>query len=213
MSKNDFLSPYGTPKYESGVAMTASVATLAALKALAAGGPARVHGNMVDVDADGSRWMFHSSSALTSDGILVAAPDAGDGRWLRAPGVADLALPVAYTTADAAVLLTVPTGCRLLVRRGYWEVTTAFAGGSSSAIGLSGPSPANSKGDVHGGASGDVEATLTAGVKAGTVGADVAAGVLLIAADTVKFDRVTSVFTSGAGNAHLVVEILRNAGA
>ena len=51
MPLNDFLSPYGAVKHESGTAKTASVATLAALKALAATDPAHVHGNVVLVDA------------------------------------------------------------------------------------------------------------------------------------------------------------------
>ena len=56
-------------------------------------------------------------------------------------------------------------------------------------------------------------ATLVTGVKIGTIGAKTAAGVILIAGDTVRFDRITSVFTAGAGNAHLVCDVLANAGA
>jgi hypothetical protein len=206
-------NPHGHPMRSGGARVALLAVTLAALKAIPATDAARTHGNEVMVEADGSRWYFHSSSALTGDDILVVAPSAGSGRWLRAPGTADLALPIAFGTADGATLLTVPAGCRMLVRRGYWEVTTAFAGGSSSAIGLAGPSPHNTAGDVLGGAGGDVEATLTEGVKLGTIGADQAVGILLKAADTVTFERITSAFTSGAGFAHLVVEILQNAGA
>ena len=207
------LSQTGVRLYESGSAINASVATIAALKALASGHNARVTGNAVIVDADGSEWVFNESSSLTGDDLFVVTPTAGTGRWLRKTGMVDLKLAIGYATADAAVLATIPTGARLLVRRCYWEVTTAFTGGASSAIGLSGPSPHNTKGDLHGGAGGDVEATLDAGVKLGTIGADCAAGVLLKATDTIKFDRITSAFTAGAGYAHVVGELVLNPGA
>ncbi len=208
-------SPYGHPQVDSdGVRIPHSIATKTALKAIAATDPIRTKGNEVLVHADGSRWMFDSASeAADTSEHLVLTPAAGSGRWLRCCGTVDLSLAFTYATADAAVLFTVPVGARLIVVRGYWEITTACAGGSSSAIGLSGPSPHNTKGDLLGGASGDVEATLTAGVKLGTIGADQAVGILLKAADTVKFDRVTSVFTSGAGNAHLVCQLVANPGA
>lgn len=222
MPTNDFLSPYGTPKYSSGSAMAASVATMAALTALTADHPARVHGNIVDVDADGSRWYWHSTSTLTSDGILVQAADDAPsaGRWLRAPGSVDLALPFTYATANNAVLLTLPTGAVLAFRQAYWEVTTGFTGGSSSAIGVNSSNAAcNTAGDLLGGASGDVAATLVAGsVVPGTIGAKADAlselhADVLVAADTVKLNRITSAFTAGAGKVHLVGQLLRNAGA
>lgn len=209
-------SPYGKPLYSGGSAVAASVATLTALKALS-DAETMVHGNEVLVDADGSRWSFHATSTLTGDDLLVATPSsstyASAGRWLRCCGTVDLKLPIGYGTANAAVLLTMPTGARMIVRRCYWEVTTGFTGGSSSAIGLSGPSPHNTAGDLLGGSGGDVAATLVAGVALGTIGADTAAGVLLKAADTVKFDRITSAFTAGAGYAHVVGDLVLNPGA
>jgi len=219
MPTNNFLSPQRHVLYSAGVALAASVATMAALTALADGDPARVHGNEVLVDADGSRWYWHSSSTLTSDGILVQSADdvatVTSGRWLRCPGSVDLALPCAYTTADAATLLTMPANSRMLVQAGYWEVTTGFTGGSSSAIGLSSDQTGHtSKGDLLGGSSGDVTATLgAAGIAEGTIGTDIAAGVVLKAGKLVRFDRITSVYTAGAGYAHLVGVLLRNPGA
>jgi hypothetical protein len=53
MPTNDFLSPYGAVKYESGAAMRADVATIAALKALAATHPAHVGGNVVPCSLTG----------------------------------------------------------------------------------------------------------------------------------------------------------------
>ncbi len=219
MPTNDFLSPYNTPKYASGVAMAASVATMAALTALAATHPARVHGNIVDVDEDASRWVWHSTSTLTSDGILVQAADDAPtaGRWLRAPGVVDLALPFSHATADGAALLTLPTGARFALDRAYWEITTSLTGGSSSAIGVA-STTMSTAGDILGGSSGDVAATLTAGVKAGTVGGKLDAlseihANLFSAGEAFTFERITSAFTAGAGKVHLVGKLIRNAGA
>lgn len=216
----DYLSPYGTPKVDaSGVAIYPSVESMTALKAIAATDPAYVHGNEVRVNADGSRWRFHSTSTLTGDDILVATPTAAPaaGRWLRVEGMVDLALPFSYATADGATLLTIPTGCRLQLDSAHWEVTTLFAGGSSSAIGVAATGFATA-GDILGGAAGDVEATLTAGVKAGTIGAKMDTDAelhttLFQATNVFTFERITSAFTSGVGYVHLVGKLLRNAGA
>jgi hypothetical protein len=211
------LSPYGTPKYSGGSAVNASVATVAALKALADGAPERVHGNEIMVDADQSRWYFHSTSTLTGDDILVVAPTAGSGRWLRVPGAVRLRLPIAFGTADGATLLTLQAGQLFKLESAHWQVTTAFAGGSSSAIGLA-ATGSTTAGDILGGAAGDVEATLTAGVKAGTVGAKMDSdselhAQLFVATNTFTFERITSAFTSGAGYAVLVGFLLSNDGA
>lgn len=121
-----------------------------------------------------------------------------------------LQLAVDFTIADAAVLFTVPTGTRLSIGRVFIEVTTPFTGGTSSAIGVSSTNTNyNTKGDLMGGASGDVLAGLTAGFK-GTIGAKLSsqAVAVLIAGDSIRFDRITSVFTAGAGIVHVPVRIL-----
>lgn len=218
MSTNDFLSPYGTPKVDaSGVAKAASVATLAALKALEAGAPARVHGNEIRVDADGSVWVFHSTSALTGDDILVVAPTAGTGCWLRAAGTVDLALPFAFGTADGAVLLTIPAGARFQLDSAHWEIVADMTGGTSSAIGVAATGNATA-GDILGGASGDVAAGLTAGVRPGTIGAKMDTdaelhAMLFLPTNTFTFERITSAFTAGSGYVHLRGTLLRNVGA
>lgn len=212
-------SPYGHPSttVTSGTParLRASFATVAALAALAAGDGRRTHGVVVTVDADGSQWMFHSTStAADTSNNLVVTPGAGSGRWLRMPGDVDLSLPFTFATADAAVLLTVPVGARMLVRRGYWDIDTDLTGGSSSAIGLSSSATGfTTKGDLLGGAGGDVLATLAAGKALGTIGAKTAAGILLPAAATIRFDRITSVFTAGGGRARLSAHLLINPGA
>lgn len=195
-----------------------SAPSRAAIKALAVNDPRRVHGNEILCD-DGSVWKYHSTSTISVTATmteLIMQPDdlAASGRWLRREGSADLALSFTYATTDTTVLLTLPTGCIVRVLGGYWEVSADFTGGTSSAIGLSGPSPHNTKGDLLGGASGDLQAALTAGtMKRATVGADIAAGVMLNAGETVKFDRIASAFTAGSGVAHLQVQIIKNAGA
>jgi len=191
----------------------AAVATTSAL----AGIPAeeRVDGMFCQVQ-DGSQgscslWMFSSASTATdSTSQLVVTPSAGSGAWLRADKVVDLKIPVDFNATDAQVLFTVPTGFRLRPTRPFIEVTTPWTGGASSAIGLSSSNAAyNTKGDLLGGASGDVLAGLTNGMR-GTIGAKVASLglVVLVATDTVRFDRITSAFTAGVGIVHLPVELV-----
>lgn len=216
-----FRSPYGAPKYADGVAVAASVATLAALKALDDVGDL-VHGNEMLVDADGSVWYFHSTSALTGDNVLVATPDAtayaSAGRWLRAPGYVDLACPFTYATADGAALLTLPTGCRFQLLDSYWEVTTGFTGGSSSAIGVA-STTRSTAGDILGGSGGDVAATLVAGAAIpGTIGTTMDTLTELhanrfAAGEVFTLERITSAFTAGAGKVHLVGHLIANPGA
>lgn len=126
-----------------------------------------------------------------------------------------LKLPIAFGTADAAVLFTVPTltngAAAVKIDSLFWEVTTSFTGGSSSAIGVSSSNTRYStKGDLLGGASGDVLATLvsTNTYVPGTLGAKYAAAattgkIFLVAGDTLRFDRITSAFTAGAGFVHV----------
>jgi hypothetical protein len=173
------------------------------------------HNRLVQL-SDGNVYRYHKGSALTPDDLLVIKAKGG-GRFLLAPSVDfDLALPIGFALADAAVLMTLPAGCYLQLGRSYWEVTADWTGGSSSAIGASaGQAPHNTKGDILGGAAGDVAATLVASaVRAlGTVGADVAAGILLKPTNTVRYDEITSAFTAGAGFVHLVGRCLANPGA
>lgn len=194
-----------------------STATVTSLKAIP---PKLRHLGLTKVvEADRSVWFFDSASALTGDDLLVATPGSGSGRWLRAPGRAVLRLPFTFATADAAVLLTVPTGCELRLWDLYWEISADMTGGSSSAIGASSNKTGyTTKGDLLGGAAGDVAAALTAALSPaiGTIGAKVDADDLravFIAANTIRFDRITSVFTAGAGNVCVVADILKNAGA
>ena len=191
-----------------------SVATIAALKAVAAA--SRVDGAMVIVRADRSEWIFVAASTQTVDGAnqLVIAPDAGTGRWVRVGKSIVLKLPIDYTLADAAVLLTVPEQMALrLTGLPFWEITTGFTGGTSSAIGMSATAIATTKGDLLGGASGQLTAAIgSAGVKAGTIGplVDTPAemqALFLKAADALRFDRIASVYTAGVGFIHVPVAI------
>lgn len=120
-------------------------------------------------------------------------------------GIVTKKCPVSAQTPDGEVLFTVPDGHRLRLSRAYWHVTTDFTGGASSAIGLDSNNAAYSTpGDLLGGAGGDVAAGLTAGFR-GTAGAKVgsAAPIILGPGDTVRFQRIASAFTAGAGFAVL----------
>ena len=185
---------------------------------------------------NGRLFAWHPTSEVTADDQLVIIPDDRNmavdtalaanlaGRWLAVPGqVVNLAFPITKDTADAAVLYTMPTGARLAVQDLFWEVTTAFTGGSSSAIGVSttktSPTNWSTKGDLLGGSGGDVEATLIVGAHiAGTIGTDMdtlakARGASWVAADLFRFDRITSAFTVGAGYVHVRGFLEANAGA
>lgn len=119
-----------------------------------------------------------------------------------------LKLAISFALADAAVIYTVPSDIpKFRITSAFWEVTTGWTGGTSSAIGLS-SSQTNytTKGMVHGGSAGDVAATLVAGYHGGTVGTGITADpkvIILAAGATIRFDRITSAFTAGAGFVHL----------
>jgi len=183
------------------------VATLAALKAVAAAD--RFDGLNATLSSDGSKWRFASASAVTGDDFLVVAPTVGSGRWIRTDKFVDITAAIGFGTADAAVLYTVPTGFRLILGVPFHNVTTSWTGGSSSAIGLSSSNGGlSTAGDLLGGATGDVAAGLlsTGAYAKGTVGAKIGKpGAVLIAAETVIFNRITSVFTAGASTVHIPV--------
>lgn len=130
------------------------------------------------------------------------------------PGFVNLKLPFTFATADAAVLYTVPTGMILLLTHVFWEITADLTGGASSAIGVSSSAaPHTTKGDLLGGAAGDVAAALTAaiGFTQGTIGVSFSAApklVVLPASATIRFDAITSAFTAGAGNVRAVGVLL-----
>lgn len=198
------------------------VDTLTTLKAIPA--DRRVAGQIFLVLADNSLWKFHSSSTLTGDDVLVATPGAGSGRFLRMPGADKFELAFTFATADAAVLLTMQAGQELAVERVLWRISADMTGGTASAIGVSSnkttPTNWSTKGDILGGATGDVAATLVAsgGLLAGTIGADMdtltkTRGLVLKATDTLKFDRITSAFTAGSGSVVVVGTLMRNDGA
>lgn len=192
--------------------VTVSASTLAALKGL--GTTQRAQGTFATVAADGSTWRYASASTLTGDDFLVVTPtDApATGRWIRANAVVDITAAVTFASTDASVLYTVPAGFILAIGVPFQHVTTSWTGGTSSAIGSSSSAaPMTTKGDLLGGASGDVAAGLlsTGAYAKGTVGADIGKpGAVLQGGDTILFDRITSVFTAGAGVNHYPVSVL-----
>jgi hypothetical protein len=200
-----------------GSAAQGGVATRAALTAIAAG--SRFDGMVMLVRSDNSLWRFNSSASFTSDENqqLGCTPDAGSGRWVRVDKTFTAKLRFTKDTADAAALLTVPTGFAIrLIGQPYWDVVTGFTGGTNSAIGVSASAIATTKGDLLGGASGQLTAVLgTAGIKAGTIGPliDTLAEIqafFLKAADYLRADLIASQYAAGDGYAcfPIAVEIV-----
>lgn len=189
-----------------------------AIKAIAAS--ARFDGMLIMSQDDGSMWRFVAASVVTTDGadVFVLIPTAGTGVWFRVDKSFVARIPFTFATADAALILTVPEGfvARILPFP-YWEVSAAFTGGATPGIGVSTTKAGyNTKGDILGGAGGDLTAGLTAGVKLGTQGTklDTLAhlqALLLVEADSLRFDRIASAFTAGAGNV-MVPMIIDSAG-
>lgn len=184
--------------------------TVALLKGLKAG--IREEGQIALVTSNGSRWRFSAAStAVDTTNNFVLTPTAGTGRWLRTDQTVMMKLAIAFGTADAATLFTVPAGFTLKLTELFFEVTTNWAGGSSSAIGVSSAdAPHSTQGDLLGGAAGTVaaELTTTIGYTGENVGANLAAApfvAVLVATDTIRFDRITSAFTSGVGFVHVLV--------
>lgn len=136
------------------------------------------------------------------------------GVWVtNLPNRFYLKLAIGFATADAATLFTFPSDKIVVLERLWWEVVTGFTGGSSSAIGVSSDATGYStKGDLLGGASGDVTATLgtSATYKGGTVGAKYASnGIVIIPAGKVlRFDAITSAYTVGAGFVHVLGSVI-----
>lgn len=62
------------------------VASIAALKALtpSAGDAVNVLGHYAAGDGGGGAWYYNGASTATANGGTIVAPNAGDGRWLRA---------------------------------------------------------------------------------------------------------------------------------
>ncbi len=190
------------------VRTTATIATLKAIPLLA-----RIDGGLWLVIADGSLWRFAATSTLTTDGDnLLVVPTVSGGAYLRMDRDVNLLLAATFAKTDAAILYTVPTGFIIQIGVPYWHITTTFAGGSSSANGLSSSNTGcNTKGDLLGGSGGDLTATLvsTGAWAKGTVGAKIGKpAVTLVAGETIRFDRIVDVYTSGVGVASVPIKVL-----
>jgi len=189
-----------------------TVATRTALKAIAAAN--RYEGMEVVVQSDYSHWVFDADGTAAEDTAdeLVQVPAAGTGRWVRADKAFIMKIPISYANTDGEAIETIPAGFALrLAGFPYWEVETGFTGGTASAIGLStNITGYETGGDLLGGASGDVAATLVTGDVAGTLGGELNDNVgfqalLLVEGSEIQFDRITSAFTAGAGYACIPV--------
>ncbi len=194
---------------------------ITATQMIAIGPNDRWHGMTVNIN--GNIWYWHNTTAVAADALMVI--DATDeptlGAWLLAPGQdAQISLTVAFGLADAAVLLTVPTGAVIMPRHFWWTISTDWTGGTSSAIGVSTDAAAHTtKGDLLGGASGDIAANLEAADSPtfGTVGAvwttPAERELMIVATEIIRYDEITSAFTAGAGTVEMIARILANPGA
>lgn len=195
----------------SGGSISPPVANAAALRAVPAA--ARGQGQLVMLTSDGSLWRFSSASTLADDGgFLVIKPTAGTGAWLRVDKEVDLLLPVSSATANSAVLYTVPAGFILGLAVPFWHVTTTFTTASAGAAGLSSSNAGlNTAGDLLGGATGDLVATLvsTGAYAKGTVGAKIGKpGAVIQGGETILFNLIAGTYTAGAGVANVPARVL-----
>ena len=171
----------------------------------------RAQGNIVYCEEDRSLWQFDtastSSDAFTPEALVLTPADApANGRWLRIDKDIELKIAVTFAKTDGQVLYTVPTGFNLFVTSALLEVTANWTGGTASAVGVSSDTTRlSTKGDILGGAAGDVAAELTTTNKwCGTTGTQVGKPRAVIpAGKVIRWDRITSAFTAGTGNLHV----------
>lgn len=207
--------------------VVATVASRTALAAIASGSRADLQVVRVLADASGlpcgSTWQFSAASSLAADGLvvescnIVVVPASGTGRWLRLDQEFVAKIAVDHATADAAQLTLVPAGYSVkITSEPFWDVVTGFTGGTNAAIGVSSSNAGSStKGDLLGGAGGDLTATLgTAGVKQGTAGVkmDTIAhrrALRIEATEYLRFDRVADNYAAGAGYVHVPMALSR----
>lgn len=176
---------------------------------LASLGPAfRVDGMLSTLASDRSTWVFVLGLATAEDEAreLLIAPDSGSGRWVRADKAFVMKVPISFANTDNQAIETMPEGFAL--RLGgfpYWEITTPFAGGTASAIGIStSVTGYDTEGDILGGATGDTTAVESAGIAAGTLGGELDDHVgfqalLLEEGQAFRYNRIVDAYTSGAG--------------
>jgi hypothetical protein len=131
-----------------------------------------------------------------------------NGRYVRDDAAIALKLPINYSMADATALFKVPADVKLAIESLMWEVLVGFTGGTNSAIGVSSDLAVyNTKGDLLGGASGQLTAVLgTAGYKGGTIGAKFGSNgvVVLTPGSIIRLDLIASQYTAGSGFVHVL---------
>ena len=185
----------------------AGVASLAALKSASL-----TDGATYTVAADGSQWRYALTSVLAGDDFLVATPASGTGRLMRVDKDLDIAAAFGFATADGAVLYTVPAGFRLQLAAPFWSVSTTFTTANAGAAALkSSNAGLNTAGDILGGSTGDLVATLvsTGAYAKGTKGTKIGnPGTVLVGGDTVIYNLIAGAFTAGAGLAHITCRVI-----
>jgi hypothetical protein len=157
------------------------------------------------------RWIAASTSPDNNQSQLVIVPGTSpaSGKWVRWDPCFDLVIPATFANTDNQSMVVVPAEMTLQPHPNIiLEVTTVWAGGAASTIGLSFSTPSlnRARGNLAGGAAGNSGFTSTF-FAAMTLGSQFAGGlaqaVILPPASIIAYDRITSAFTSGAGNFHL----------
>lgn len=117
--------------------------TIATLKTLPAN--KRVDGMIAQIlsgDAKNTLWVWRDAATASGDDVLAIRPSdltaAQAGRWMRAPGFAQLVLPITATMPNGTVLLTVPSNTILKLEEFAIGVPSlVFTGASNAAIAVS----------------------------------------------------------------------------
>jgi hypothetical protein len=152
------------------------------------------------------QWQVGYAGSDATAQLVVDPGAGGTGKWVCVDKYFNMHFTnITFATADAAVLFTVPTGFRLAPWRFFMETGNAWSGGAG-AIGVSSSNAAfNTKGDLMGGAAGDVAANMGAAGFHGTIGTKMAASyttrppVVLVAGDTIRWDVVVAGYNAGNG--------------
>lgn len=201
------------------------VASLTVLKQIPAN--KRVSGMIAHVLDANTFWQFNPDSTLTGDDVLVVAPNAGSGRWLRMPGAAMLALPIHATYATGTNLLTIPTGCIIAPHDFGYRVSAGFTGASNCAIAVSSSNHPGHTGIAAFG--GTLVATQLNNMFSATAAATglafqmmpIASGTFdshankrtwMRPGDTVRLDVIGAQFATGSGEVLMACDILQNTG-
>ena len=152
------------------------------------------------------QWRVGFAGSDATAQLVVDPGSGGVGKWVCVDPFFNLQFAnIDFNTPDAHVLFTVPAGLRISPIRFLFETGNAWTGGAG-AVGVSSSNAAfNTKGDLMGGAAGDVAANMGAAGFHGTIGTKMAAAyttrppVVLVGGDTIRWDVIVAGYNTGNG--------------